>query len=169
MSAIEDAIVDAVRLASGIEDLDVRINDRSSRWYEDRANVSIQATAIRRIGSDESRRRAEGSEYREVIHGVRVLRLQVRVDGVSHVIGETSGDLADSIIAGLEREDVRQILSGANLSRARCGTVSIVGAPGDNGDTRSLAIFDLEFNASREIVGSVLGHVETAPATSVLE
>lgn len=165
MSDLEDAIVAAVKLAARDPDLDVRIRDRSSRWFEDTKNVTITPIGIRRLGVDESRRRVSGAERREVIHGVRVIRLQVAVDGVSHVLGETSGDIADTIVAGLESEDVRDLLAAENLSRATCGSVQIIPARGDNDDERSVAVFDLAFNTSREVIGGLLEYVATAPAT----
>lgn len=162
---MEAEIIAAIKLAARDPDLDVRVRDRSSRWFEDAKNVTIAPLGIQRRGVDESRRRAEGDEHREVIHGNRVLRFQITVDGVSHVLGETSGDIADTIVTGLEADDVREILSSANLSRATCGSVAIVPVRGDNDDERSVAVFELSVNASREVVAGIVGFVETAPAT----
>lgn len=169
--SLSGALIEAVRLAVSDPSLDVRIADRTSRWVSDVANVSIRALGFRRIGIDESRVRDDGDpsgNLRETIHGVRVVRLQIVVDGDTHDLGLASEDLADQIVAGLERSDVRALLEAENLSAATCGPVLTAPVRGDAGDTRSVAIFDLAFNTSRDVRGDLVAWIETAPLSSVL-
>lgn len=169
--SLSSTLIAAVRLAVSNPSLDVRIADRTSRWVSDVANVSIRALGIRRLGVDEPRVRDDGDpsgDLRETIHGVRVVRLQIVVDGDTHDLGLASEDLADDIVAGFERSDVRALLEEENLSAATCGPVLTTPARGDAGDTRSVAVFDLAFNTSREVRGDLVPWIETAPLSSVL-
>ncbi len=167
--SLSSALIEILRLAVSDPSLDVRIGDRTSRWVSDVANVSIRVLGIRRIGVDEPRVRDDGDpsgDLRETIHGVRVVRLQIVVDGDSHDLGFASEDLADRLVAGLERSDVRALLESENLSAATCGPVLTAPARGDAGDTRSVAIFDLAFNTSREVRGDLVSWIQSAPVSS---
>ena len=170
MADLSETLIAAVRRALDEPDLDVRILDRGSRWISDVRSVAIRVVGIRRIGSDEPRLAHEEptDDLRETIHGVRVLRLQITVDGVSHAIGDASEDLADRLIAGLAREDVREILAAENLSAPVCDAVSCAPVRGDSDDVRSVAVFEASISTSRTIRGALLPWIETAPVTSVL-
>lgn len=169
MSALSDTLIEATRLALSSPGLDVRILDRTSRWVSDAANVSIRVLGIRRLGVDEARIADDGDpsgDLRETIHGVRVLRLQFMIDGANQDLGEASEDLADRLVAGLERSDVRALLEGANLSAATCGPVLTAPARGDSADVRSVALVEVAFNTSREVRGDLVAWIETAPVSS---
>lgn len=165
---LSETLIAVVRLAVSSPALDVRILDRTSRWVSDVANVSIRSLGYRRIGTDEPRVTDDGDpsgDLLETIHGVRVLRLQIIVDGDVHDLGEASEDLADRIVAGLERSDVAELLEEANLSRATCGAVVTAPARGDSADVRSVSVFEVAFNTSREVAGGRVAWIETAPVT----
>jgi hypothetical protein len=170
MSALSDTLIEATRLALSSPGLDVRILDRTSRWVSDAANVSIRVLGIRRLGIDEARVRDgldgdPAGDLRETIHGVRVLRLQFMIDGANQDLGEASEDLADRLVAGLERSDVRALLESANLSSATCGPVLTAPARGDSADVRSVALVEVAFNTSREVRGDLVAWIETAPVS----
>ena len=159
---LADTLITSVRLALDMPDLDVRILDRSSARVSDSLSISLRVLGWSRIGVDERRHTIETSEtadpdrLRETIHGARVLRVQIIVDGTTHALEDSSEAIADRLVAGFSRDDVGELLDAANLASPTCGPVDSANARGDNADTRSIAVFLASFNTSRRVSGGLV-------------
>lgn len=172
MSALDDTLIAAVKLAAGRPDLDVRIENRAGGWRSDEASIQIRNGGIRRVGIDERRfveDTIDGVRYlREEIHGDRVVSISLFFDTNQHDSIFSSEELADTVIAGFHLSDVAEILDAVNLSRPECSDVRTVPTKSTNGDVRSVSIVDARFNTSRKVTGALYDPIESISSTVVL-
>jgi hypothetical protein len=172
MSALDDALIAAVRLAAGVPTLDVRIENRAGGWRSDDASIQIRNGGIRRVGIDERRFvevEVDSVRFlREEIHGNRVVTIALFFDTNQHDSVFSSEELADTVIAGFHRSDVGAILDAVNLARPECSEVRTVPTKSTNGDVRSISIVDARFHTSRKVTGALYDPIESVSSSVVL-
>lgn len=160
---LADTLIACTRLAIDEPALDVRWIDQTSAWLDDERNVTIRSLGWRGLGVDDVRLTTEGSvDVRETVHGVRVFRAQFLIGTTNHDPESDAPAIADRIRAGFHRSDVGALLESANLAAPAWDPVVSAPMRGDNANTRSVAVLEGRFNASRTLRGALIPAIVAA-------
>ncbi len=155
---MQAALIAAVRLILGAS-FDVVWHRRETGFRSDE-HCKISVISRSRKGRDEVRFPG-GVEH---VYGVRVLRVQFRIETQDQDLDSSALDLADQLSAGFERTDVRALLDAAHLGGCQIQATIDASGPDEHGDDRSVAIVEIWFNhhvTHTPAVETSPGYVET--------
>lgn len=149
MTAFETAMIAAVRAAVADPAADVYWRDGSSAY---RAATSYGLSYVSRTARGKDVRSlgtVTAGSAPETVRGNRVLVIQVTVDAPSQGAAD---EAADVVKAGLRSSAAEALFNGANVSAARPGFIRSIPYRDAHGDTRSCAVLEVNFNATRKVV-----------------
>lgn len=158
-AGIDSALIEVIRTASGISDLDVYWVEQPQGWRSD-VHVRLDPIAFVGQGRDETRQATVGTQVQQRVYGVRSLTVQVTCETQAQGLAGSAWALADDISTGLYREDTRDLLNNdAELGVATLGGVTQATYTDKHKRRRSAAVFPVTFNAQTTRMGRLIDFI----------
>ena len=168
-AAYADTIPAAVKMITGDAEYDVTWR-RAETGVRKPEHVELTRIALRRIGVDEVRTKpkdGDPSALVETISGNRALVIQFFCESDEQPQG--AQDLADDLQAGLQRQDVRELLSTSNLGAAQLGPCMDASYADDDGDWYAAVMFEATFPTTVTREGATIVRVKAAEVSGTVE
>lgn len=149
MTDFETALIAAVRVALSEPEADVYWRDGSSAYHTETSYALSHVSRTSRGKDVRSLGTVTAGSAPETVRGNRVLVVQVTVDAPTQGAAD---EAADVVKAGICSTAAESLLNAANVSAARPGGVRSIPYKDAHGDTRSAAVLEITFNATRSVV-----------------
>lgn len=169
-STIQTALIEAVQTAVGDSTYDVLWTDRENAWRES-AHVKLQVLSLPQLGRGERRYSSnDDGTMDERIYMPRRLVIQFLCEAQDQDLIDSALPIAETISARFQSSDIESILDTACIGVAQIGEIRQVNAPArGHNRVRSLAVFDVTFNAHTSIAGPTIGYVESVVHSGTIE
>ncbi len=168
-ATIQANLVTAVQTALGDVSADVTWVDRTNGWRST-ANVKLQVIAFKSIGRGERRYADSGvDDLQERIYGPRRFTVQFMCETQDQDLAASALANAETIAARFESSDVDALLDAAGLGVAQISEVRQVNRPDGHDRVRSVAVFDIRFNAHTSITGPIVERLRAVEISGTVE
>lgn len=153
-SDVETGIPSAIREAAQDPDLSVVWAEQpaGSSWIP-AVHVKLRLRRMTRVGHGETVYVDEAGQARPVVRWPRLLSVQVQVETQSQTLAAAALALADEIHAGLRLSEAHAALAAAGLALGSSAPMVLADFTDDAGRRRSAVIWEIELNASTQILG----------------
>ena len=162
---IQTRLVEAVRAVLDDATFDVRWGDITSAWRNENL-VSMRVLQFTPLGQPERRYAEEGRELRERIYSPVSLTVQFMVESQNQNLAQSALVVAEQLAAGMFSTRGYELICAAGVGIARRSAVQHLAVPDKHNRARSVATFDLVFNAHMSLEQGTIGWVDQVQITN---